>query len=58
MLACRYFADTQAVQRQQQGEWKRGRRVLAQRERKVHAAVLDTLDFVVGWCSPHMRLFP
>ncbi len=20
--------------------------------------VLDVLDFVVGWCSPHARLFP
>jgi len=32
------------------------RRELQDGESELEDSILDVMDFVVGWCSPHMRL--
>jgi hypothetical protein len=41
------------------GEFERMRQQLRQTDREADEdAVMDAMDFLVGWCSPHMKLPP
>jgi hypothetical protein len=38
---------------------ERARQQLQQADREIDEdAVMDAMDFLVGWCSPHMKLSP